>query len=268
MPNLDSVVVNTSKGTGMANGPSYNEDMDLLGESEDLVENEESAGEEEDEKDSKTVDEEKEDTEQEEVDAEPVQIPFDRPSIKAINEKFPGFFKEFPQLKDAIFREARFTSYFPTVDDAKEAFEDNEAFTNLSDSALSGDSAPLLDSIFKTDAKAGLAFSVSFLPNLYKKDPEAYSQTVTPLFENFLRQVYKSNDESMKNSAINAASFLWGEDAESIVIGKKTLSKAIQISEDIKKEKETKDNNASSAFRSSASNVSTTSRKKYVYHYI
>ena len=157
--------------------------------------------------------------------AEPPKVPFSRPSIKDIKTKYPSFFEDFPDVKEAIFREARFTQYFPTVEDAKESFTDNEAFTVLSDAALAGDRAPILQSLSKTDAKALQGFSASFLPNLYNQDPEAYSVAVTPLFENLLRQAYKSGDYNMKNSALNLGHYLFGDDGEDSVLGKKTISK-------------------------------------------
>lgn len=261
MPQLDSVVPAQTTNNG-SDGPHYDEDYNTLVEEnpEDTVSSSETAVEDQ-EQDTEEVDneeeQEQEDDEEEDVeDIEPVKGPFSRPSIKDIKGKFPEFFKEFPELKDVIFREANYTQLFPTVEDAKEAFNDNEAFATLSDAALSGDSAPLLESLEKTDSKALNAFACSFLPSLYKRNQEVYSNVVTPLFENLLRQVHKSGDENMKNSAINIATFLFGDDGEDSVLGKKTLSRAFQITEEQKKSKEQLEIKNANAFREAASDIS------------
>jgi hypothetical protein len=244
-----------------AEGPKYDIDKILIDEDPETIVEDGDKDEDEDEESVRVETGGKEETEEEgeedeETESEPPKVPFSRPSIKDIKAKYPEFFKDFPDLKDAIFREARFTQYFPTVEDAKESFEDNEAFTVLSDAALAGDSAPLLESLHKTDAKSFKAFTASFLPNLYKRDEEAYSVAVTPLFENFLRQAYKAGDENMKNSALNLAQYLFGDDGEASVLGKKTLSKVQAILEEGTKTIKERDAATTESFRKAAGYVS------------
>jgi hypothetical protein len=208
------------------------------GEEEDLVEGEE-----------------EEEEEEEKEEEEPPKIAFGRPSIKDIKAKYPEFFQDFPDIKEAIFREAKYTQYFPTVEDAKEAVSDNEVFNVLSDAALAGNSAPLLESLAKTDEKALKSFSASFLQNLYKQNQEVYTLAVTPIFENFFRQAYMSGDENMKNSALNLAQFLFGEDGEDSVTGKKTVSKVAQILEDTEKSVKAREEGLTAGFRATAAYV-------------
>jgi len=191
-----------------------------------------------------------------EEEPEPPKIPFSRPSIKDIKAKYPDLFKDFPDIKEAIFREAKYTQYFPTVEDAAEAVSDNETFNVLSDAALAGNSAPLIESLAKTDEKALKAFSASFLQNLYRQNQEVYTLAVTPIFENFFRQAYKSGDENMKNSALNLAQFLFGEDGEDSVLGKKTVSKVAQLLEESSQSTKTREEGLTTAFRSTAAWVS------------
>ena len=253
----DLVAVTPPEKTG-ADGPKYDLDKLLLEEDNpETVVAEEEVDEEEEEEPAVAAEEaeEGEDSE-EEAEAEPPKVPFSRPSIKDIKTKYPSFFEDFPDVKEAIFREARFTQYFPTVEDAKESFTDNEAFTVLSDAALAGDSAPILQSLSKTDAKALQGFSASFLPNLYNQDPEAYSVAVTPLFENLLRQAYKSGDDNMKNSALNLGHYLFGDDGEDSVLGKKTISKVAKITEEQAQSTKDRDIAQTAAFRTAAGFVS------------
>lgn len=244
-----------------SSGPHYDEDLNELNtgsEDVEVEENEDAEEEEEVDSDAVASDEEEEESEEiEEEEEEPVKIPFSRPSIKEIKAKYPEFFSDFPDVKDSIFREAQFTKLFPTVEDAQEAFTDNEAFGVLSEAALSGDSTPIIDSLEKTDPKALAAFAGSFLPALYKKNQEIYSTIVTPLFESFFRHVYKTGDENMKNSAINLAEEFFGkDDGEASATGKKTLSRITQITEEQKQAKLASEAQNATAFRSAASYVS------------
>jgi hypothetical protein len=255
MPDLAAVLPVSDKS---GDGPKYDMDKILLDEDPESIvdhekENAEEVDEEEDKKADSATEEEEEDAGEEE---EPPKVPFARPSIKDIKAAYPDFFDKFPDVKDAIFREAKFTQFFPTVEDAKESFEDNEAFIALSDAALAGNSAPMLQSLHKTDPKALTAFAASFLPNLYKQDSATYSIAVTPLFENLVRQAFKSGDENMKNSALNIAQYLFGDDGEDIVNGKKTMSKIPQITEDQDKANKEKIAQQTTAFRTTSGFVS------------
>jgi hypothetical protein len=222
------------------------EEQQVSDKTPDSVEDEEVV---EDKKES-----DKEDQESEE-DSETVKLANDRPTIKAIKAEFPDFFNKFPELKDAYFREIEFTKLFPTVEDAKEAFEDNEAFNNLSESALSGNPVPLLESIEKTDPKAFELFTVSFLPSLYKKNQEAYNAAVTPIFEGLVRQMYRNSDENLRNTAENVAQFLFGDDGKSILDGKVTFSKTAKLSEEQQKLNSERESRNATAFRESVTYV-------------
>jgi hypothetical protein len=246
MPELSGVVPAT------ADGPHYDEDVNLLNQ-----ENPEEVVEEEEPEEVAEVEEpEEEEPEEPEEEEEPPKVPFSRPSIKDIKAKYPDFFKDFPDIKEAIFREAKYTQYFPTVEDAQEAFSDNEAFNVLSSAALAGDPTAIIDSLHQTDPKALRTFSASFLSALYKKDPESHSLMVTPMYENLLREAYKRGDENMKNSALNIASFIFGDDGEDSVLGKKTLSQTGKILEDQSKASKDKEVSDTNAFRGAAGFVS------------
>ncbi len=229
-----------------------NEDDKLL--SDDVEE--QVAEETDEEKPAKELDDKIDKLEDEEDDeAEQPKIPFDRPTIKAIKAEFPEFFTKFPELKESYFREIEFTKLFPTVDDAKEAFQDNEAFNNLSESALSGDPLPLLESIEKTDPKAFELFSTSFLPALYKRNREAYQAAVTPIFEGLVRELHKSSDENLRNTAENVAQFLFGSDGQGILEGKLTFSKVARLSEEQNRLKQDRESKNAQGFQETYSYV-------------
>jgi len=64
--------------------------------------------------------------------------------LKKVKEKYPDFAKtnEFRELRNAYHRETEYTNIFPTIDDAREAAENNETFQKLNH-ALVNESNPL-----------------------------------------------------------------------------------------------------------------------------
>lgn len=242
-------------------GPKYNQDEILLESDDEQVEGE-SEEDEENELGVETDEEEVDDGEAvDDIDSKKPDIPFDRPTISEIKTEFPEIFKKFPSLKESYFREIEFTKIFPTIEDARESFEENEAFSVISDAALEGNPVPIFDSLAKTDAKAFEVFSLSFLPELYKKDSKLYADAVTPLFQNLVRSLYKDKDENTKNAALVLAEYLFGDDGEAISKGEKSIAKGLQVTEDQKKQKESRDIKLSADFRSAVGRVQDTTEK-------
>lgn len=240
-----------------------NEDMSLLEgrEVEVADEEDEEPGKEGEVESGETPDEEEESEEEPEKlesdeDAELPESPFKRPGIKELKADFPDIFRKYPEMKDVIFREREFTSLFPTVDDAKEAVEDTEAFEIIRDAALTGDPMPVIDSLATTDKAAFRTFAVDFLNSVYKKDPEVYQEAITPHFESLLRQAYKAGDENLRNSVANVAQWLFGDDGEAIAKGSKTISKLGELKKEQETLKAKKDNDFATNFRAAAGEIS------------
>ena len=221
---------------------------------EEVVEEEEESEETPDEESEEEEPEpEEEETEEEE---EPEPIAFERPTVKALKEAYPDIFKKFPSLKDSYFREIEFTRIFPSVEDAREAVQENEAFSGLSDSALEGDPSPLLESLEKTDKKAFEVFNLSYLPTLYKRDQQMYQAVVLPVIENLFRSAYKSSNEDTRKAAVELAKFIFDDDGEAIAQGKKTLSKVKDVLDEQKKVRDARDQNISKQFQTAYGDVS------------
>jgi len=242
--------------TAEGQGPKYNEDANLLEGDDDetdagVLDTEETG----DTKEDKRLEEDTEDQDKTEQEEELPKIAFDRPTITEIKAKYPDFFKDFPQMKESYFREIKFTQLFPTFEDAQEAFNENEAFTTLSDSVLTGDPAALLESIGKTDTKALEVFSTSFLPTLYKKNPELYSQAMTPVFQNLIRSLYADKDENTRNAALLLSDYIFGSDGEAVAKGQKSLARNTQPSEEQKRIKDQREQNLTTAFRTAVGRV-------------
>jgi hypothetical protein len=256
----DSKVVDIKPGVTVEDrgkGPKYDSDYNDLSSGSDVgVEEKEEEIEEKGEKETEEVEEEIEKTEEETEEDDKRNELFHRPTVKEIKTEFPEFFSKFPSVRDALFREIEYTKLFPTVDDAKEAFTENEAFSVMSEAALSGNPEPIIESLEKTDKKALQTFSLSFLPELYKRDQETYYTIITPLFENMLKQAYNSKDENLKNSALNIGQYLFGDDGEAVLNGKKTYNKNLNLSEEQKRLNEVREVENSKKFRDTANYIS------------
>lgn len=134
--------------------------------------------------------------------------PFDRPSIKQLNEAFPDLFKRFPSLKDMYFREAEFSKVFPTIEDAKEASENNLAFTNIRTDIFSGNGDKFISAIKDVNEKGLEKFASNFLPNLVKVSPNSFWRAANPLVEDIARSMFKKGIDEGNESLQNAARYL------------------------------------------------------------
>ena len=201
--------------------------------------------EEEETEEEETPDEESvEESDEEEKIPEEVTAghPFDRPSLKNINEAYPDFFKKFPSMRDMYFREAEYSKLFPTVDDAKEASENNAAFTNIRDDVFNGNGDKFITAINNVDSKGLEKFAGNFLSNLTKLNMNAFWRAANPLIEDVSRAMYNKGrlegDENIKNAALHLSQFFFGK--TDIAEGKGTSTHKVDEGE-AKLEQEKKD---------------------------
>jgi len=204
---------------------------ELLEEKEEKEETEEEEVEEnKEDKEDKEESEDKEDKEEKEEDKEeekerPTQ--YDRPTITAIKKEFPEFFNKFPTLQNAFFREQEFTRLFPTVDDAKQALEDNNALSVLRDAALSGDASPVIEALSQSEATSIPKFAKTLLKTLHKDHNDVYVEVVSPLFENALRGAFNyaksKGDEDLEKAAQAFSNYIFG--TPEVAEGKRTFVK-------------------------------------------
>jgi uncharacterized membrane-anchored protein YjiN (DUF445 family) len=218
------------------------------------VEEVEEAQEEEvsDERESEPETEESEEEVEEEKAPDFNDHPFTRPSLKAIEEKFPGFFKSFPSLRDMYFREAEYSKLFPTVDDAREANENNEAFNSIKESIFQSDGTKLFSSIKETSDKDLEKFSSTVLPTLFKVHPQAFWRAVNPLVEDVARNMFekgkREGNENLQNAARYLSDYFFG--SVGVAEGKETRIIKVEDNQEVNKEREKFDTERATAFRS------------------
>lgn len=210
-------------------------DTELLNDETEVVVEEEEEKPSEQSEDEEDQEKKKEEEKKKKEEEEDKRFPHERYSLAEIREKYPEIFKEFPGLRDSIFREIEYTKKFPTIEDAQDALEDSLALEGLRESVLAGKSEEIIEAIKATDEKAVEKFALTFLPTLYAKDNALYTRTISPILENLTQKLGQSRDENERNAAIVLARWLWGTNGDKIVEGTATFSKRLEPSEDEKK---------------------------------
>lgn len=170
-----------------------------------------------------------------------------RPTLKEIKSKYPTLFKDFPGIKDAIFREQAYNDVFPSIAEAKEAAEKAEVFTKFEGDLLSGDPARVLNVIHGADPRAAQGFINNFLPALSKLDKNAYFAVVSPVVEGIIRDTYaagqRKGDENLTNTALQLIEFL-GFDPNAVL-----NARPIQADPEVERQKQDLQNQQQKFFR-------------------
>ena len=180
--------------------------------------------EESEEEDKQLLEEEEEEEEEEEIKEVPEEefkapaedeqaVNF--PRIEELKKVYPDILKKFPELRSAIFQTHEYHKLFPTVADAKEANENNNAFMTLRQDIMEGDGTQFLEALKEVDTKNLTRFAGVFLPALYKISPQDHWEALLPPLENLVKTMYRmgkeQNNENLTNSAEWVAKFLFND---------------------------------------------------------
>ena len=136
--------------------------------------------------------------------------------LKKIREKFADFAKtpEFKELRNAYYRESQYTELFPTLDDAREAAENNNTFEALNQSLVGrGDPTQLLEAVKGASPENFKKVAANFLDTLNKLDPQVYVATVDPLVRRVAKKMHESGRRALS------------QDPNSVVITERTALK-------------------------------------------
>lgn len=171
------------------------------------------------------VDEEEQTDEEvpEEEEEEPLEEPEDdeaieevaRTSFANINKDFPGLFKKYPDLRNVIGREQRFSTIYGTVEEAEEAASKAQAIDYIDTAIDSGDFQTVISSMGEGTL---VDFADSVLPTLMRMNENLYGRAIAPVIAQTLRSALKNAEkvggELGKNQA-NAvkvlAQFIFGQ---------------------------------------------------------
>jgi hypothetical protein len=147
-------------------------------------------GEEEEGKEEKVEEDEEEEEGKEKAGDEEEVIGDGKISVKSLKTQYPDIFKKNPGLKDIIFKERELSKMYGTVEDAREAYNKSEAFDNFEQSLLGGEIGQLLDAVADTNSGAVVKIAENFLPELYARSRQLFSQVTAPVVKGMLRSTF------------------------------------------------------------------------------
>lgn len=143
------------------------------------------------------------------------------PLIKAINDKFKGIFKEFPEVKTAIFRDKAFREHFASPDEAREAKGLVENFEQIQTEIASGDAESVVKFLSETskDGKATVKFGRNLIKSL-ESNPKVYSAILFPTITGILKEAKEvaehHGNKNLQLSVEHLAAHLFGSKDGSI----------------------------------------------------
>ena len=179
--------------------------------------NEEKDDNEKEDEEDEGDEEESGETDKKKEDEDPVLT---RVEFKDIKGKYPQFFKDFPDLKHAFFREQQFSEIFPTVEDARKAAEIETAYADITAAVVSGDAVKFLSELRSEGDDAIKSFSSNFLPAVKELNKDLYFDIVAPQVQQFIKNVYqhgeRGKDDNVKNAAKIVHKMLFGGAYEDI----------------------------------------------------
>jgi len=133
------------------------------------------------------------------------------PEYKDIRAKYPEFFKDFPELKEAFFLGKRLTSLFPSYELAQDAKDQLRSFEAIRISAVEeGDPTHLFSALSEANPAGFKKMVTNILPNLYQHAPQLYLEMTTPVLENMIRSAYKAGGET-DNKNLQAAAQIFSK---------------------------------------------------------
>jgi len=159
--------------------------------------------------------EDEEETEKEEESEEDKEVFQGRPTLTDVKAKYPKIFKEFPELREVLFREQKFSEAFGSVEEAQEASSKVQNFDTIEAALLAGDSTPIIEQLGQNAPDALASMVENFLPQLAKKSQDLYIKATIPVIEQFLSAGYEhgksTNNANLMRSMQHAANFIFGK---------------------------------------------------------
>lgn len=138
-----------------------------------------------------------------------------RPTLTDIKAKYPKIFKDFPDLREVLFRENEFGKHFGSVEEAADAAGKASNFDLLEASLLAGDPSLVLGQLGENAPAAVAKLAENFLPALLSQSQDLYLTATIPVIEQFLHTAYEygkaNNDANLMRSMQHAAKFIFGK---------------------------------------------------------
>lgn len=175
-----------------------------LGEDDEEQVGDEKSSEREEAPDEKEEDKEIELVEELEGEEDPISELVNPLSRKALLKEYPDIFKKFPQLEKGYYASQKYRELFPTLDEAKEASEKIEHFTEIEKELEQGNPSSLIETT-KSNPEAFAQLVDNYLPALGKADPDAYYHVIGNVIKTTIVRMGKmaqvKNDEDLLTAA-------------------------------------------------------------------
>jgi len=155
---------------------------------------------------------------------------------KEILSKYPKLFKDFPYLEKAYYREQQYTQLLPTIDDAKQAVEDQRILQNFEGDLEKGNTETILSAIKANSPKSFNKVVDNYLGVLQKVDDKAYQHVIGNLIKHTIIEM-ASEAKTSENEALQAAAQILHQ----FVFGKSAFVPPTRLSSDEKSEDNTKE---------------------------
>lgn len=186
---------------------SGNDDKDPDGENED----------EDKDKDKDEVKDEDKDNDDDDKDDESIEIPV---AIKDIKAKYPDFFKAFPEVRGAIFRDQQYGELFANPKEAEAVVNKAETFDAIeADLLVKADASEVFASIHKSNPKSFAKLAVGLMPVIQSLDKDTYANVAAIPIKQLLRSAHKEgtgNDGKLTDlgkAALWIHNYFFGKDS-------------------------------------------------------
>jgi len=170
------------------------------------------------EEDSDTDDEEEEseDESEDEESDEKVGTGYGKPTYRQLTAKYPKLFKDFPGLRSTFFRERDYSKLFPTVEDARESYEQLNNLKAGEQRISQADPGDFIDLLGEYDVNKQRKFIMDFLPALLHKNRPAFQAVTEPVIKHMIRSAYndakRNGNKNLMDSALNVHEWVFGDD--------------------------------------------------------
>lgn len=185
-------------------------DLDILGVDDDPISEEVEPETPKGKEDEEVLEDEEEPEIEDEVEVEEEESRL-RPSMKSMIAKHPELtkiLKDFPQLRDAYFREGKLSQFFPSVEDAEIAATKAESLDTFDSLLKSGSTKEIFEAIHSDDPKALDRIAKNILPTLQSINQTLFYDAVTPVIDTLIRNLNAAGIKEKDNNKSAAAKIL------------------------------------------------------------
>jgi len=150
-------------------------------------------------------------------------------SIQALKESYPKILKEYPELKEAIFRVREYDKAFGSIEEANEAKEKADMLDQIAGTTLQGDPTELIRALQDTGKESLKDFAINFLPALQESNKEAYYAVTDRVTAHILSSAKafadKRGDKNLGLAVKYISQFVFNEDdVPNLDTGRKELT--------------------------------------------